>query len=387
MKEQINGYSLSLWGHEEAKNARAYIGTPVDDESWLVKTSKILKSNEDWDDNQDFYADGVSHGTWRRYLYGPGCRRESFNGYCDVLNLEAQQVRAKNRFGWSNGISEQRKQELQQIKDSGQRILTLVRHHVDKEVKQVSEINGVSERAYSSFLEEVAWFMRKGNLNYIEYVDLIHIAVEYLSRDISRRLLLPETYLIKQEKPNEKFRFFFCDEAISDYLIAQRIVASLNQKESVLLASFQTTYHEDILISRLIDDQSEGHPNIGEFVKDRFLHEDSKVAAVNHAGILAKRLKNKKDDFLKQIINFVLSDSDVKDLYRLAVIRRVLGRKSDNPSGKISSIGIERLKREVVTGNDPIAAIFCLKIISKQECMTELKKIFANRYSNLVVEV
>ena len=76
------------------KQARNEKGWTVEDPQWLVEASKVLDAGKDWQD-QGIYADGVSEGTWKAFLYNirsKGIQSEVFKAYCEILNLQWQEV-------------------------------------------------------------------------------------------------------------------------------------------------------------------------------------------------------------------------------------------------------------------------------------------------------
>jgi hypothetical protein len=57
-----------------------------------VKASQLLEPNINWQEAGP-YADGISTGTWRRFLSGQECIREpAFKAYCQVLGLNWQDI-------------------------------------------------------------------------------------------------------------------------------------------------------------------------------------------------------------------------------------------------------------------------------------------------------
>jgi len=59
-----------------------------------VEASKVLDAGRDWQ-NEGIYADGVSDGTWKPFLYNTrkkGIRSEVFKAYCEILGLQWQEV-------------------------------------------------------------------------------------------------------------------------------------------------------------------------------------------------------------------------------------------------------------------------------------------------------
>lgn len=386
MSEPINGYCLSLWGRAQARAARKMQGRCVDDPFWLLEASKLIAPNQQWNQYQGFYADSISHGTWHRFLYGKRVRRKAFYAYCCLLNLEPQQVKAKQWFDWFAEVPMAKRRQIRQINHSGRKILNLVRQQIEREIRQVSEIYDVTPSEYELFLRRLAWFMRDSNSNRIKYADLIHIAGDYLPLSIARRFPLEGMILIKRIVDDGSDFFVFSEDSILDYLIAEEILSSLNN-ESNLINELQTKYEEDMLISQMITEMPSDYKIAEKFIESCFLNEVSKFTAVNCMGILAKRVDISRHAIFPKVIDFVFSNSDISDLYEIAVFRRVIGGNLDNLVNLTTPLNLEKIKREVVTGYDPVAAIFCLKFLSRGDSFEKMKQIISVRYGDISVAI
>ncbi|MDX2229971.1 MAG: NACHT domain-containing protein [Leptolyngbyaceae cyanobacterium bins.349] len=83
----------SIQGLARIKQARNEKGWTVEDPRWLLETSKVLDSNREW--GNGIYADGVSDGTWKAFLYNSrkkGISTQVFQAFCTVLNLAWEEV-------------------------------------------------------------------------------------------------------------------------------------------------------------------------------------------------------------------------------------------------------------------------------------------------------
>ncbi len=86
-------------GKQKILQARNEIGWAVEDAKWLIEASKILAPERNWE-NSDYYADGVSAGTWNAFLYNTrkkGINTTVFKAYCQVLGLSWEEVRQKEK--------------------------------------------------------------------------------------------------------------------------------------------------------------------------------------------------------------------------------------------------------------------------------------------------
>lgn len=85
-------------GKAKIKHARDEKGWKVDDQEPLKKASEVLTGKTDWPKetpNGYLYAEGVSPGTWKRFLYGTEpIDTNVFKAFCTILNLNWQEVRA-----------------------------------------------------------------------------------------------------------------------------------------------------------------------------------------------------------------------------------------------------------------------------------------------------
>jgi hypothetical protein len=81
----------SEWGLAKIKQARKEKGWTVENPCWLMKASQVIQPNQSWE-NLEYFADGVSLGTWKRFLAGIAINTRAFQAYCRVLELEWQEV-------------------------------------------------------------------------------------------------------------------------------------------------------------------------------------------------------------------------------------------------------------------------------------------------------
>jgi hypothetical protein len=84
----------SKQGLKRIKQARNAKGWTVEDPKWLVEASKVLEPERDWE-GEGIYAEGISEGTWKAFLYNQrkdGINTNVFKAYCAVLNLLWQEV-------------------------------------------------------------------------------------------------------------------------------------------------------------------------------------------------------------------------------------------------------------------------------------------------------
>ncbi|MCM0590136.1 MAG: ATP-binding protein [Gloeotrichia echinulata IR180] len=82
---------LSLTGLQIVKQARKEKGWTIDDPRWLEAASQILVPDRDWE-NADVFAAGVSLPTWKRFLKGDGIDASVFKVFCQVLQLNWQDL-------------------------------------------------------------------------------------------------------------------------------------------------------------------------------------------------------------------------------------------------------------------------------------------------------
>lgn len=80
----------SKQGLARIKQKRKEQGWPIGDHRWLEKASLVL--GVDWEE-QGYLADGISEGTWSRFLAGrEGINTPAFKAYCEVLKLNWEEV-------------------------------------------------------------------------------------------------------------------------------------------------------------------------------------------------------------------------------------------------------------------------------------------------------
>lgn len=79
-------------GVARIKQARIQNGRAIDDPYWLVAASQLLKPSLQWQEAGPF-ADGISLGTWKRFLGGnERINAPAFQSYCKVLGLNWQDI-------------------------------------------------------------------------------------------------------------------------------------------------------------------------------------------------------------------------------------------------------------------------------------------------------
>lgn len=85
------------------KQARKAKGWAIDDFRWLEEASKILGTS--WEET-GYFADGISEGTWKRFLSGKyAVNVNAFQAFCQVLGLKWQEiVDRQNRQDWGEEI-------------------------------------------------------------------------------------------------------------------------------------------------------------------------------------------------------------------------------------------------------------------------------------------
>ncbi|MBW4567795.1 MAG: hypothetical protein KME31_07170 [Tolypothrix carrinoi HA7290-LM1] len=84
----------SLWGIARIKQKRKEKGWTIDDPRWLEEASKILGT--DWQE-EGFFAEGISQGTWKRFLAGKlPINSAAFKAYCLVLGLNWNEIVERN---------------------------------------------------------------------------------------------------------------------------------------------------------------------------------------------------------------------------------------------------------------------------------------------------
>ena len=89
----LNSPSLqaSAKGLQKIKEARQNIGWSIDDDRWLKEASKVVDPN--WQDKTRYYAPGVSLASWKDFvLYGRPVKEKIFRAYCQVLELNVEQI-------------------------------------------------------------------------------------------------------------------------------------------------------------------------------------------------------------------------------------------------------------------------------------------------------
>ena len=95
-------------GQVKIQKAREDKGWTVESKRWLEKASKLL--NSQW--QQEPYEEGISSGTWRRFLYGSRGKSvpinsKAFKAYCEILGLDWQQI-TNNQQNRSQTIAQEK---------------------------------------------------------------------------------------------------------------------------------------------------------------------------------------------------------------------------------------------------------------------------------------
>jgi transcriptional regulator with XRE-family HTH domain len=86
----------STLGLAKIKQIRKEKGWSVDSPNWLEEASKVLGVN--WEE-AGYFAEGISEGTWKRYLAGKRpIKAEAFKAYSEVLGLNWQEITEGDSF-------------------------------------------------------------------------------------------------------------------------------------------------------------------------------------------------------------------------------------------------------------------------------------------------
>lgn len=92
--EEISVRTLkaSTQGLESIKYARQQKERAIEDSKWLSEASKVLEPDVDWEASE-YFADGVSLATFRRFLYGTKpIKAPTFKAYSQVLGLNWEEI-------------------------------------------------------------------------------------------------------------------------------------------------------------------------------------------------------------------------------------------------------------------------------------------------------
>ncbi|MFB8791799.1 MAG: hypothetical protein U7123_23885 [Potamolinea sp.] len=92
-------------GKKRIQQARNDKGWTVDDHRWLVEASRILEPDRNWEVNSEPFANGVSEGSWKGFLYNSrkkGILTKTFKAYCQVLELPWEEVREVSKTSGIN---------------------------------------------------------------------------------------------------------------------------------------------------------------------------------------------------------------------------------------------------------------------------------------------
>lgn len=76
-------------GRAKIRQARTEKGWSVGSHRWLEEASQVLGT--DWEE-QGYLAEGISEGTWSRFLSGQRINAPAFKAYCKVLELNWEEV-------------------------------------------------------------------------------------------------------------------------------------------------------------------------------------------------------------------------------------------------------------------------------------------------------
>lgn len=102
-------YKASQHGKNQITQARKTKGWSLDDSRWLLEASQVLEPNKNWSeidpDYADYFAEGISVGTWKRFLQGQAIRPKAFKAFCQVLNLNWREI-YDNELGNENSLKE-----------------------------------------------------------------------------------------------------------------------------------------------------------------------------------------------------------------------------------------------------------------------------------------
>ncbi|XGV95812.1 MAG: pentapeptide repeat-containing protein [Leptolyngbya sp. BL-A-14] len=157
----------SKQGLKQIQQARNRKGWTVEDRRWLAEASKILEPNRDWEvEGGDYYAIGVSSGTWKAFLYNrgkKGIRTETFKAYCQILGIDWEEVIEQavenpvNSFqvNEANYLAERFSKAVQQLGSNDDWILL---SSID-ELEQISK--DAEEKYYWRVMETLTRYVRK----------------------------------------------------------------------------------------------------------------------------------------------------------------------------------------------------------------------------------
>ncbi|WP_009631162.1 AAA-like domain-containing protein [Synechocystis sp. PCC 7509] len=85
-------FKASEAGLKRIKQARILSGWAIADSRWLVAASQIIDATTNWQQT-DYYAVGISSGTWGRFLGGKEpIKAPAFKAYCQILELNWQEI-------------------------------------------------------------------------------------------------------------------------------------------------------------------------------------------------------------------------------------------------------------------------------------------------------
>ncbi|WP_315791604.1 NB-ARC domain-containing protein [Fischerella sp. JS2] len=84
----------SVYGRAKIKQARIEKGWTIDNPKWLQQASKVLGTDSE---AEGFFAEGISEGTWKRFLAGKvPINAGAFKAYCQVLGLNWNEIVERN---------------------------------------------------------------------------------------------------------------------------------------------------------------------------------------------------------------------------------------------------------------------------------------------------
>jgi AAA-like domain len=85
-------FKASPAGLKRIRQARNLAGWAIADPRWLIAASQVIDATTNWQQT-DYYAVGISPGTWGRFLGGKEpIKAPAFQAYCQVLGLNWQEV-------------------------------------------------------------------------------------------------------------------------------------------------------------------------------------------------------------------------------------------------------------------------------------------------------
>jgi hypothetical protein len=83
-------------GLDKIQQARKEVGWNVDDQRWLIQASQIVAPEQDWPSDNCYYAYGCSETSWKRFLRGIAVGSAAFKAFCQVLELNWEEIVDRN---------------------------------------------------------------------------------------------------------------------------------------------------------------------------------------------------------------------------------------------------------------------------------------------------